>query len=90
MAVLHRFTVHLSNQIEELISLKRVNIRFIFCDKVDLGYTIFVTAIATQGAEDSQDWVRTYHVTYSQDGRKWLSYFETGTSPEVMHPFVLK
>ena len=52
-------------------------------DQVDLGYTVSVTGVATQGASDSQDWVRSYQLSYSDDGSSWLSYYETGNFPKV-------
>ncbi|XP_053398682.1 uncharacterized protein LOC128556876 isoform X2 [Mercenaria mercenaria] len=51
--------------------------------KADLGFAIQITGVATQGAFDSGDWVKTYRLSYSNDNVKWVYYYELGSSPKV-------
>ena len=43
--------------------------------QVDLGFMVHVSGIATQGAFDSQDWVTSYRLSYSEDAKTWISYY---------------
>ncbi|KAL4230751.1 hypothetical protein ACF0H5_011126 [Mactra antiquata] len=51
--------------------------------QVDLGFMVQITGVATQGAFDSQDWVKTYQLSYSSTGNQWVSYYELGSKPKV-------
>ncbi len=42
--------------------------------QVDLGRKKVVTAIATQGRRNYDQWVKTYFVSYSPDGKNFKSY----------------
>ena len=42
--------------------------------QIDLGRVELVTAIATQGRANANQWVKRYKVTYSVDGKGFLSY----------------
>jgi hypothetical protein len=42
--------------------------------QVDLGKVTKVTHIATQGRQDYNQWVRTYSVQYSLNGRRFVDY----------------
>lgn len=53
--------------------------------KADLGFAVQITAVATQGAFDSQDWVKTYSLSYSNDNVKWIYYYELGAKPKVFN-----
>ena len=46
--------------------------------QVDFGRFVKVTIIATQGREDSSQWVTKYRVTYSYDGKFFRDYKEAG------------
>ncbi|EDO48091.1 predicted protein, partial [Nematostella vectensis] len=42
--------------------------------QVDLGRRTVVTKILTQGRQDLRQWVKTYYVLYSNDGRRFRKY----------------
>ena len=42
--------------------------------QIDLGRNEVVTAIATQGRANANQWVKSYSVSYSLDGENFLSY----------------
>ena len=46
--------------------------------QVDLGSVNIVTGVATQGRSDSPQFVTKYKLLYSQDGKDFLYYRETG------------
>ena len=48
--------------------------------QIDLVQVHIVTAVATQGYGDEKEreWVKTYLLTTSRDGQKWISYKERG------------
>lgn len=48
--------------------------------QIDLLQVHVVTAVATQGYGDEKEreWVKTYLLTTSRDGQKWISYKERG------------
>ena len=48
--------------------------------QVDFGKVTFVTSVATQGASyKSNKWIRTYSISYSNNGTTWLDYYENGS-----------
>ncbi|XP_060586405.1 uncharacterized protein LOC132742102, partial [Ruditapes philippinarum] len=51
--------------------------------KADLGFAIQITAVSTQGAFDSADWVKSYKISYSSDNQKWVYYYELGSQAKV-------
>lgn len=42
--------------------------------QADLGDLIQVVSIATQGRQDQAEWVTSYNISYSQDGKVWYAY----------------
>ena len=46
--------------------------------KIDLARKMIVTNIATQGRPDTNTWVRSYKISFSQDDHKWEVYKEHG------------
>ena len=44
--------------------------------EVDLGSVHIICAVATQGNSRADQWVKTYRVTYSTDGKSWSVYQE--------------
>ena len=46
--------------------------------QVDFGDTKKVTAILTQGRAEHDQWVKTYTVSYSQDGIEFIDYTQNG------------
>jgi len=42
--------------------------------QVDLESTKVITMVATQGRQDSAQWVTKYAISYSQDGSHWIDY----------------
>lgn len=51
--------------------------------QVDLGYTDEIKGVATQGIEFKKWFVRTFLVSFSQDGITWLNYNEDGVGTKV-------
>ncbi|KAJ8297631.1 hypothetical protein KUTeg_024162 [Tegillarca granosa] len=52
--------------------------------QADLGSIIQITGVATQGREDgSGQWVKSYYLSYSQDGNNWVSY--SGIQRNALH-----
>ena len=59
--------------------------------QVDFGSLRKVTAVATQGRLWLDQWVTSYHVSFSNDGQSWTLYHEAGKeTPEVMHKCYLQ
>ena len=46
--------------------------------KVDFGALTRITGVATQGRQNSRQWVKTYTVSYSVKGNRWVRYRERG------------
>ena len=48
--------------------------------QIDLLWTHTVTAVATQGygSKDAKEWVKTYVLLTSRDGKRWYTYRERG------------
>jgi len=46
--------------------------------QIDLGMKGTITAIATQGKPDADQWVKTYNIQYSMDGSSWSYYSPSG------------
>lgn len=46
--------------------------------QVDVGLATTVTAVATQGRDSSDQWVKSYFLRYSTDGSTWLTFKENG------------
>ena len=44
--------------------------------QVDLGKTMKITMVATQGGADTNIWVTSYFVAYSRDGEKFQNFME--------------
>ena len=55
--------------------------------QVDLGVLQVVTAIATQGRSNYNQWVKTYTVSCSSDGRNFVPY-QRGGVPQVFTVFI--
>lgn len=51
--------------------------------QVDLGEKIQVWAVATQGSKDLQQWIRSYTLAFSQDGKTFSTYAGDGKNPTV-------
>ena len=47
--------------------------------QVDLGLVTTVTAVATQGRDGFNAYVKSYRLYYSNDGNSWTAYSEGGT-----------
>ncbi|KAK3698442.1 hypothetical protein QZH41_010011 [Actinostola sp. cb2023] len=46
--------------------------------QIDLGKTMMITKVATQGRGNWYNWITAYHLYYSQDGQRWTGYSESG------------
>ena len=46
--------------------------------QVDFGALTRVTRIATQGRQNSVQWVKTYYLSYSKNGYRFIPYKENG------------
>ncbi len=57
--------------------------------QVDLGKEDVVTAIATQGRSNADQWVKTYSVSYSSDGQSFDYYKINGMVMVSLNPSVL-
>ena len=57
--------------------------------QVDLGLVTTVKAVATQGREGPNHWVKTYLLTYSLDGSSWITYKEAGEIKVSMYSYVI-
>ena len=44
--------------------------------QADLGFSVQVKGLATQGAYASQEWVKKYKLQFSGDGHDWKAYPE--------------
>ena len=53
--------------------------------QVDLGSLTKVSAVATQGSCSSDQWTKTYVITYSENGEDWKHYRELGTIRVGIH-----
>ena len=51
--------------------------------QVDLGTTIFVCGVATQGDWTANDWVTDFKLSYSSDGNDWTPYKDTHNTEVV-------
>ena len=56
---------------------------------MDLGEKIQVWAVATQGSEDLHQWVRSYTLAFSQDGKTFSSYAGEGKHPTVSNIYIV-
>ena len=56
--------------------------------EVDLGLVTSLCAVATQGIEKDDDWVRDFFVEYSEDGANWVRIQEDGKD-KVFHGYRL-
>jgi len=57
--------------------------------QVDLGETVHVCAVATQGDVDGNEWVTDFKLSYSSDGNNWTPY-KDGNGREVVRFIFLK
>ena len=55
--------------------------------QIDLGSVNKVTAVATQGRSDYPQYVKKYKLQYSQDGKDFLYYRETGQTEDKVTLF---
>ena len=46
--------------------------------QVDVGLVTTVTAVATQGRDALDQWIKTYSLSHSKDGSTWFAYKENG------------
>ena len=53
--------------------------------QVDLGTRTTVTQILTQGRQDANQWVKTYTVSYGNNGRKFVAYRAKGRVRVSLH-----
>ncbi|KAK7498721.1 hypothetical protein BaRGS_00010098, partial [Batillaria attramentaria] len=49
--------------------------------QVDIGEAVQVWAVATQGSAELQQWVRSYTLAFSQDGKTFSTYSSNGRDP---------
>ncbi|XP_046862238.1 lactadherin-like [Xenia sp. Carnegie-2017] len=47
--------------------------------QVNFGKNTIITGVATQGSCQSNEWAKTYSISYSNDGKNWSSYKENGS-----------
>ena len=53
--------------------------------QVDLGKTIEVCAIATQGDRNGNEWVTAFKLSYSTDGNSWTPYRDANSAEVVSY-----
>lgn len=56
--------------------------------QVDLGRTVEVCAAATQGDINANDWTTTFKLSYSTDGKIWVTYSDANGT-EMVRTFTL-
>ena len=58
--------------------------------QVDLGKTIQVCAVATQGDRNGNEWTTDFKLSYSSDGNSWTTYKNADGTKKVNRTFVNK
>ena len=51
--------------------------------QVDLGQSVTVSGLATQGDPSASSWVSEYYIKYSRDSTTWYEYKESGQTKKV-------
>ena len=68
---------------EAKASAWQFSFKFLICIQIDLGPKLrLITAVASQGSHNYDEWVTSYKLSYSTDGGKW-KVFGKGDIPEV-------
>lgn len=58
--------------------------------QIDFGELVRVTKVATQGRQDSDQWVTKFSLSYSMDGMHWAAYKENSVTWVSVTSYILK